>query len=103
VTIAFCGLLVPLWFSILVSKLLPVGLVALLLSLVPMFTFALALPLKSERFALGWVTGLGFGLASALLIISPRASLPDKALVIIVPIALVAPFFYALQGNLVER
>ena len=38
-----------------------------------------------------------------LIIVTPEASLPDRALIAFIPLALVAPAFYALEGNIVAR
>ena len=75
----------------------------LVLSLVPMFAFPIALGLGNERFAPLRFLGLVLGLAGVVLIVGPEASLPDRAMVAFVPLALVAPFFYGLEGNIVAR
>jgi drug/metabolite transporter (DMT)-like permease len=46
---------------------------------------------------------LAFGLEGVALIVPPGTSLPDPALAIFIPLALVAPFFYAVEGNIVGR
>lgn len=82
---------------------LPAGIVALLISLVPMFAFPIALVIGGEKFEGKRVLGLLFGVAAVVMIAGPQASLPDRAMVVFVPIALIAPFFYGLEGNLVSR
>ena len=47
--------------------------------------------------------GLALGLCGVSLIVLPDASLPDKALVGWVFVALIAPLCYAFEGNLVAR
>ena len=82
---------------------LPSGLISILLALVPMFAFPIAMALGNERFAWPRFLGLCLGLGGVLLIVGPEASLPDRAAILFVPLALVAPFFYGLEGNFVAR
>jgi drug/metabolite transporter (DMT)-like permease len=82
---------------------LPSGLVSILLSLVPMLAFPVAVLLGNENFAWSRLTGLALGLCGVLLIVLPEASLPDRAMVAYIPIALIAPLFYAMEGNYVAR
>ncbi|WP_375175646.1 DMT family transporter [Pseudooceanicola sp.] len=101
--IALTGTLLPNAFSYRAAAHLPAGVIALLLSLVPMMAFPMALAMGTDRFAPARLLGLALGLAATLLIVLPEASLPDRAMLIFVPVALVAPAFYALEGNLVAR
>ena len=82
---------------------LPSGLISILLALVPMFAFPIAMGLGNERFAWSRFLGLCLGLTGVLLIVGPEASLPDRAAILFVPLALVAPFFYGLEGNIVAK
>ncbi|WP_166418396.1 DMT family transporter [Cochlodiniinecator piscidefendens] len=82
---------------------LPGGLSALMISLVPMFAFPIALFLGQEEFSITRMLGLVLGMIAIVLIMAPSTSLPDRALVIFVPLALIAPFFYGLEGNLVAK
>ena len=103
VLIALLGTLIPNSASYEAIRHLPAGLVSILLSMVPMFAFPIALAMGNERFALVRLAGLLLGLAGVLLIALPEASLPDRAMVVFLPLALVAPFFYGLEGNVVAR
>ena len=47
--------------------------------------------------------GLLLGLIGVLLIVAPEASLPERAMVAFIPLALIAPLFYGLEGNVVAR
>ena len=47
--------------------------------------------------------GLGLGLTAIILIAAPQGGLPDRAMVWWLPLALVAPLFYAVEGNFVAR
>ena len=82
---------------------LPSGLMSILLSLVPMIAFPIALILTLERFEWRRLMGLLLGLMGVLLLVLPEASLPERAMLAFIPLALVAPFFYACEGNIVAK
>lgn len=103
VFIALIGTVFPNSASYEAIRHLPSGLISILLSLVPMFAFPIALALGNERFDWGRLAGLALGLVGVLLIVAPEASLPERAMVVFIPLALVAPLFYALEGNAVDR
>lgn len=101
--LALVGTVIPNSASYEAIRHLPAGLVSVLLSLVPMFAFPIALAFRIERFVLTRLLGLCLGLAGVLLIVGPEASLPERAMVAFVPLALIAPFFYGLEGNLIAK
>ena len=73
------------------------------IAMVPMFAFPIALMLGTDRFE--WIRFLGLcaGLLGVTLLVAPDASLPERAMVAFIPLALVAPFFYGIEGNVVAR
>lgn len=101
--IAILGTIVPNSASYEAAVHLPAGVLSILLSLVPMFAFPIALALSVDRFGWARLAGLICGLAGVALIVGPEASLPDPAMAVFIPLALVAPFFYAVEGNVVAR
>lgn len=103
VVIALLGTLIPNAASYQALHHLPAGVVAVLLSLVPMLAFPIALGLGLERFSLRRFAGLFGGLIGVLLLVLPQASLPDPAMLIWVPLALVSSICYACEGNYVSR
>ena len=103
VVIALIGTILPNSATYEAIRHLPSGLISILLSLVPMFAFPIALMLKNEQFALLRLGGLLLGLVGVALIVAPEASLPDRAALAFIPIALIAPFFYGLEGNAVAK
>lgn len=103
VVIALIGTLLPNSASYEAARHLPAGLIAILLSLVPLIAFPLALALGNEKFALIRLMGLGFGLFGVLLIVGPDASLPERAMIAFIPLALIAPTLYALESNVVAK
>lgn len=101
--IALIGTILPNSASYRAIAHLPSGLISFLLSLVPMFAFPLALILATERFSWRRLVGLSMGAIGVWILIGPRASLPDPAMAVWVPLALVAPFFYGLEGNVIAK
>ena len=101
--IAFIGTLIPNSATYEAIRHLPSGLISIFLALVPMFAFPVALALGNERFETKRFLGLILGMIGVLLIVGPEASLPDRALIVFVPLALIAPFFYGLEGNAVAK
>jgi drug/metabolite transporter (DMT)-like permease len=101
--IALVGTLLPSAASYTAARHLPAGVMSIVLSLVPMLAFPVALMLGTDRFSLLRLAGLAVGLLGVALIALPEASLPDRAMVAALPIALIAPMFYAIEGNAVSR
>jgi drug/metabolite transporter (DMT)-like permease len=73
----------------------PSGIAAMLNTLAPLMTYAIALGFGMESAHRLRVAGLGFGLVGAILVLGPRASLPDPAMWPWVAFCLFVPFFYA--------
>jgi drug/metabolite transporter (DMT)-like permease len=103
IAIALIGTILPAMASYRAAVHLPAGILAILLSLIPMIGFPIALILGTDRFELRRLAGLILGLIAVLIIVAPEASLPDPAMVAFIPLALIAPVFYALEGNVVAR
>ncbi|MGX0879139.1 drug/metabolite transporter (DMT)-like permease [Roseovarius sp. MBR-154] len=82
---------------------LPAGVLAILISSVPMFAFPIALMLGNDRFQALRIAGLLAGMAGIFLLIGPEASLPDAAMATFIPLALIAPLCYASEVNYVAR
>jgi drug/metabolite transporter (DMT)-like permease len=101
--IALVGTILPDTAGYEVLRHIPAGVMAVVLSLVPMLAFPVALALGNDRFAWASLAGLILGLAGVLLIALPEASLPDRAMVVWLPLALVPPVCYAIEGNAVAR
>lgn len=103
VAIALIGTVIPNSAQFKALTVLPSGLVSILLSLIPMVAFPVALILGNDTFSWSRLGGLALGLIGVSLIILPEASLPERAMLAFVPLALVAPLFYACEGNFVAR
>lgn len=102
-TIALSGTILPnLTFYHAVSH-LPAGIMSILIATVPLISFPMALLLGGDRFSPVRLAGLVCGLAGVALIALPKASLPDPGMGLWLPIAMIGPFFYALEANVVAR
>lgn len=101
--IAMIGTVLPHAASYQAIIYLPVGIMSIVLSLIPMLAFPIALALGNERFRMRRLMGLSLGLVAMLMIALPEASLPDPSVLVFLPLALVAPLFYAFEGNYVAR
>lgn len=101
--IALLGTLVPgVTFYTSVAR-LPAGIMSILISMVPLMAFPMALALGMDRLSTARVIGLGLGLLGVCLIALPSASLPDPAMAAFLPLAMIGPFFYAMEGIYVSR
>lgn len=101
--IALVGTVLPNGASFQAAVHLPAGVISILLSLVPMFALPIALGMGIDRVSAGRLLGLACGLGGVVLIVGPETSLPDPAMAVFIPLALIAPFFYALEGNIVGK
>jgi drug/metabolite transporter (DMT)-like permease len=100
--VAVLGTLVPnAAFYVSVHR-LPAGIMSILISTVPLMAFPLNLLLGSDRFEVKRLVGLLLGLAGVAIIAAPGASL-EPGMVAFLPLALVGPLFYALEGTFVAR
>ncbi len=101
--IALIGTLIPNAASYRATFHLPAGVMAIIIASVPMFALPIALALGVDRLSFPRLLGLAAGLAGVALIALPEASLPDRAMAVFIPLALVAPFCYAIEANVVGK
>lgn len=99
--VGLMGTILPNGLSNTAAVHLPAGLLAILLSTVPMMAFPVALLLGLDRFQMLRAGGLLLGLIGVLILIVPDASLPEGAAAIYIPVALGAALCYGTEGNLV--
>lgn len=101
--ISLFGTLLPDIFYFMAAARLPAGVLSIVMSCGPIFALPIALMLGNDRFSWLRLMGLLFGFLGIFLLLGPEASLPDRAMAAFIPIALLGPLFYALEGNLVAR
>ncbi len=101
--IAMVGTIIPnSTFYISVAH-LPAAIMSIIISMIPLIAFPIALLLGMDRFSLRRFAGLLFGLAGVGVIAAPGAALPDPAMAAWLPVALVGPVCYAIEGNIIAR
>ncbi|MFN0115802.1 MAG: DMT family transporter [Paracoccaceae bacterium] len=103
VIVAVIGTLIPNTTFYLAVRELPAGIMSILISAVPLIAFPIALTLGVDRFSWLRLAGLLCGLAGVAVIALPEGALPDRAALAWLPVALVGPLFYAIEGNYVAR
>ena len=101
--IAVFGNLIPtsMWFF--TAAHLPAGILAIVISLVPMFSLPIALFLRLENFQWLRLMGIVFGALAVVLLVGPETSLPDPSKVVFVLLALIGPVCYGIEGNGVAK
>jgi drug/metabolite transporter (DMT)-like permease len=101
--IATIGSLIPSSTSYTAAFHLPAGIMSIVIATIPMMAFPIALALGNDRFSGRRLAGLMLGLIGVGFIAFPEASLPERAMIAFLPLALVAPFCYACEGNIVAK
>ncbi len=101
--VAVIGTLIPNTTFYLAVHHLPAGIMSILISAVPLIAFPIALALGNDRFSWLRLSGLACGVVGVALIALPSGALPDRAALAWLPVALVGPLFYAIEGNYVAR
>lgn len=101
--VALIGTIIPNSATYVAADQLPAGVMGLNLAMVPIFSLAIAAILRVERLVPRRALGVGFGAAGVLFVVGPEASLPNPAAAAFVFVALIAPFCYGLEGNVIAR
>ncbi len=97
--ITLLGEVIPHWMTYTAVGELPAGIVAIGLTLVPMFAMPIALALGFERFKPMRFLGIVIGAVAILMIVGPDASLPDPSKAGFVILVLIAAICYGGEGN----
>lgn len=74
---------------------LPVGIMAVIMTFVPIFTYCISVLLRIEKFLWLRATGILLGFGGVMLIVIPKSSLPDPSLAVWVLIGFGAPLLHA--------
>lgn len=94
---------IPNTLVVLVMGYLPAGLAAVLNTLSPLMTYAMALGFKMAPLQGLRIAGLGFGVAGTLMVLLPKTSLPDPAIAPWVLVCLLIPLFYSISNIYIAR
>lgn len=103
VVVALLGTLIPNYTFYVSVAHLPAGIMSIIISVTPLLAFPLAVAAGIDRFSVLRLVGLLLGLAGVALIALPRASLPDPGMAAWLPLALIGPLFYAMEGTYVAK
>lgn len=101
--IALIGTLLPNSASYQAAAHLPSGIISILLSLIPMIAFPIALSMGNDAFSARKLLGLTLGFTAVALIGTSTGSMSGEVSIWWIAIALIAPTFYALEGNVVAK
>ena len=101
--IAMIGSMLPNVASYRAAFVLPAGVMSIVIATVPMFAFPIALILGTDWFTWRRMSGLLLGMCGVALIAFPEASLPERAMIAAIPLAIFAPFCYAFEANFVAK
>ncbi|MFK7861442.1 MAG: DMT family transporter [Granulosicoccus sp.] len=99
--IALIGTIIPNGFSLLATRHLPGGIMAIVIATVPIMSLFIALSSRSESFSWLRFSGILLGVVSLVLIAVPETTLPDPSKAPWILVALIAPICYAIEGNFV--
>lgn len=102
-TCAVLGTALPNVLSYTAYQHLPVGVMAMILSTVPMMTLAISLPIGVERATQRRVVGLGIGVVAVMMIYLPGTSLPHPELAIWVLLPVLVALSYAVENVVIAR
>ena len=103
IVLALLGTIFPNSASYVATYYLPASFIAILIATVPMFSFPIAMLMGLEKKDFRRISGLFIGLIGVIILTGPETSFPDRHLLIFIPLALLAPFFYAIEGNYVDK
>lgn len=101
--VALVGTLIPGTTSFRAAFHLPAGIMSIVIATIPMMAFPIALALGNDRFSTRRLGGLTLGLIGVGFIGLPQASLPEQSMFAFIPLALIAPFCYAIEANVVAK
>ncbi len=103
VIITFLSVVIPNIIFYACVEHLDAGVLSISVSVIPLFTYLIALGLKMDRFKVRRVIGLITGFCALLILILPENSLPDKRDIPWVLLALNCALCYALENIYIDR
>ncbi len=103
VIITFLSVVIPNIIFYACVEHLDAGVLSISVSVIPLFTYVIALGLRMDKFKVRRVIGLITGFCALLILILPENSLPDKRDIPWVLLALNCAFCYALENIYIDR
>ena len=101
--VAFFGTIIPSSMFYIAAAELPSGVMAIIMSLIPMSSLPIALMWGLEGFEFKRLSGLIFGAVAMILLIGPSTSLPNPSAAPFVFFAIVSTICYGVEGNYVAK
>lgn len=98
VVIAVIGYILPMGATLFAAPYVPAGILTLMASLAPMFTFAAALTLRTEPVSKVRIWAVLLGCVSTTLVLAPEAQLPGHGALPWMVVALLIPFCYGVES-----
>ena len=98
VVIAIIGYLVPMGATLFAAPYVPAGILVLIASLAPMFTFAVALSLRTESVSRARIWAMLLGCVATALVLVPQTQLPGLGALPWMVLALLIPFCYGVES-----
>lgn len=99
--VALAGTILPNSVSYVAAAKLPGGIMAIAISMVPIFAMPIALALGLEQLSPKRISGVVLGAVAILVLMLPSTDLPGANASLYVLLALIAPFCYAAEDNFV--
>lgn len=103
VVVALLGTVIPNFTFYTSIARLPSGIMSIIISTIPLIAFPINLALGMDRFDIRRILGLALWLTGVLMIALPQSSLPDRAMLAFLPLAMIGPLCYALENTYVAR
>jgi len=97
------GFAVPSLNNVIVVQHVPAGILSTVIATAPVFTYAIALAARQERFQAVRAVGIGLGLVGTFVILLPANSLPDAGMAPWVALGLLTPFLYGVTAVIIGR
>lgn len=101
--VALFGTVIPGTVTYISYGLLPAGLMAVIIAMVPIFALPISIALGVEKLVLRRVIGMLIGLCAIILLIGPQEALPTGVKIGFVLFALIAPFCWASEDNSIAK
>jgi drug/metabolite transporter (DMT)-like permease len=96
--VATIGYIVPMGATLYAAPYVPAGVLVLIASMAPMFTFAIAIGLCTEHVSKLKIGAMILGTVSATLVLAPEAELPNHGALVWMLLAMLIPFCYGIES-----
>ena len=103
VVTSILGYLIPMGATLVAARALPAGLLAFLVSMSPLFTFATAIILKTEKVSGFRLGALVFGSLAAIMVAWPEFRLPGYGALPWMAVGLLIPFCYGIESIYIDK